>query len=100
MLDRDDEYEVSSITGTRSRRDGPDYVELKIRGLKDEIKKLKQLQVTEQKNINEMQSIINGINSDVSMNEFKEFEHRLSRREKKIVHQAIDFPMVNIAQTR
>ena len=69
----------------REERRNQDYVEIKIKGLQDEIKKLKAMQVIEQTNINEIQSKINQISMEKSLRETNKIKQELTRQEKYMV---------------
>ncbi|CAI2377470.1 unnamed protein product [Moneuplotes crassus] len=59
-----------------------DYVKVKIEGLETEIQKLKQMQVQEQKNINEIQSKINNIQREHNIRQVTKVKQELNRQEK------------------
>ena len=59
-----------------------DYVQVKIQGLEQEIKKLKEMQVVEQKNINEIQSKLNNIQMENNIKQVTRIKKELNRQEK------------------
>ena len=63
-------------------RRNQDYVEIKIQGLQDEVKKLKNMQVIEQKNINEIQAKINHIKLEGNIRKTGKLKKELDRTER------------------
>ena len=59
-----------------------DYVEVKINGLQEEIKKLKAMQVVEQTNINEIQSKINKITMETNLRNTNKVKKELEKQTK------------------
>uniref|UniRef100_A0A7S3N4J0 Uncharacterized protein n=1 Tax=Euplotes harpa TaxID=151035 RepID=A0A7S3N4J0_9SPIT len=66
----------------REHQRNKDYVEVKVKGLEEEIKKLKAMQVVEQTNINEIQSKINQINMEKNLRSTNRVKKELNRHEK------------------
>ena len=61
-----------------------DYINIKIKGLEDEIKRLKAMQVVEQTNINEIQSKVNRIKMDRNLKEALLLKKELNKQERNI----------------
>ena len=112
-MDEEDQYDIDQICGKsnrRGRKDGPDYVGVKVKGLKTEIKRVKELQVVEQKNINEMQKLVHQLEQQLSKHfsftlllmlvlgtsEPMVFKKKLTRKEKDFIAKHSDFPMVHL----